>query len=254
MDAKEAREFFGKLGVKLSLTTAYNPEANGKSEQGHSPIVKALVKACDGKISDWPKLLPWALWADRTTHSTVTGYMPAKLMYGQKPVMPIEEVVPTWSMLPWEDGLSREELLALRIRQLERRPEDIEVAIKRLKEAREKNKERFDRKHRLRPKGIEGGDWVLVYDSSLDNQHSTARKFAKRWFGPYVVKQVYDNATYLLREFDGTELKTPIAGKRIKLFRRRGQDHSLDESNDNLTSNEDKDVCEDQEDILSEQE
>jgi len=44
-------------------------------------------------------------------------------------VMPIEEVVPTWGVLPWEDGLSREELLALRIRQLERRPEDIEIAI-----------------------------------------------------------------------------------------------------------------------------
>ena len=242
LDAKEARDFFGKLGVKLALTTAYNPEANGKSERGHSPIVKALVKACKGKVFDWPRLLPFALWADRTTHSTVTGYMPAELIYGQKPVMPIEEVVPTWNVLPWEDGLSREELLALRIRQLERRPEDIEIAIKKLKEAREKNKVRFDSKHRLRPQAIQNGDWVLVYDSSLDNQHSTVRKFAKRWFGPYVVKQVNDNATYLLRELDGTELRLPIAGKRIKLFRRRN-DHSLDNMDDDLTviGNEDED-------------
>ena len=158
--------------------------------------------------------------------------MPAELMFGQKPVMPIEEVVSTWSVLPWEDGLSREELLALRIRQLERRPEDIEVAIKRLKKAREKNKERFDRKHRLRPKSIQNGDWVLVYDSSLDNQHSTARKFAKRWFGPYVVKQVYDNATYLLQELDGTELKNPIAGKRVKIFQRRFEDQFSEEFED----------------------
>ena len=241
LDAKEAREFFGRLGIKLALTTAYNPEANGKSERGHSPIVKALVKACDGKMFDWPRLLPFALWADRTTHSTVTGYMPAELMYGQKPVMPIEEVVPTWGVLPWEDGLSREELLALRIRQLERRPEDIEIAIKRLKDAREKNKDRFDRKHRLRPKAIQNGDWVLVYDSSLDNQHSTSRKFAKRWFGPYIVKQVYDNATYLLRELDGTELKIPIAGKRIKLFQRRGDEHLIEDKDDKLKFIEDED-------------
>ena len=109
--------------------------------------------------------------------------------------------------------------MALRIRQLERRPEDIEVAIKRLKEAREKNKERFDQKHRLRPKAIQNDDWVLIYDSSLDNQHSTSRKFAKKSFGPYVVKQAYENATYLLKELDGMELKIPIAGKRIKLFK-----------------------------------
>ena len=44
LDSKEAREFFGKHGVLLTLTTAYNPEANGKIERGHSPIVKALVK------------------------------------------------------------------------------------------------------------------------------------------------------------------------------------------------------------------
>jgi hypothetical protein len=99
-----------------------------------------------------------------------------------------------------------------------------------LKEAREKNKERFDRKHQLRPKAIQNGDWVLVYDSSLDNQHSTVRKFAKRWFGPYVVKQVYENAIYLLRELDGTKLKIPIAGKRIKLFRKKNEDIIFDDS------------------------
>ena len=113
------------------------------------------------------------------------------------------------------------------------------MAIKRLKEAREKNKERFDQKHRLRPKAIQNGDWVVVYDSSLDNQHSTSRKFAKRWFGLYVVKQAYDNATDLLKELDGTELKIPIAGKRIKLFKRRGDDHSLENLDD--IGNEDED-------------
>ena len=62
---------------------------------------------------------------------------------------------------------------------------------------------------------------MLVYDSSLDNQHSTARKFSQRWFGPYVVKKVEENATYHLVELDGTPLALPIAGKRIKIFKRR---------------------------------
>jgi hypothetical protein len=39
---------------------------------------------------------------------------------------------------------------------------------------------------------VEVGDWVLVYDNSLDHQYSTIRKFTKRWFGPYVVIQVGD--------------------------------------------------------------
>ena len=90
---------FNRLGVKLSLTTAYNPKANGKVERGHNPIVKALVRACGGQIRIWPRLLPYALWADRTTHSSVTEYMPAELMFGQKPIMPTERTISSWAIV-----------------------------------------------------------------------------------------------------------------------------------------------------------
>ena len=45
LDVEEAKELFDRLGVKLTLTTAYYPKANGKVERGHGPIVKAIVRA-----------------------------------------------------------------------------------------------------------------------------------------------------------------------------------------------------------------
>ena len=54
---------------------------------------------------------PYALWVDRTTHSSVTGYMPAELMTGQAPVMPTETAIATWIVLPWKEEMSWEELL-----------------------------------------------------------------------------------------------------------------------------------------------
>ena len=72
--------------------------------------------------------------------------------------------------------------------------------------------------HRLRLTRIEEGDWVLVYDSSLDNQHKAMRKFVKRWFGPYIVTSANNNDTYHLAELDGMRLAVPVAGKRIKVF------------------------------------
>ena len=50
LDEEEAREFFMWMGIKLALTSTYNPKGNGKSEHGHPPIIKALAKACKGKI------------------------------------------------------------------------------------------------------------------------------------------------------------------------------------------------------------
>jgi hypothetical protein len=75
-------------------------------------------------------------------------------------------------------------------------PEKLEVARKQLKMARFRNKGRFDRVHHLRPVPIDVGDWVLIYDSRLEQQHSSSSKFARRWRGPYVVVQVHLNATY----------------------------------------------------------
>ncbi|KAL3686150.1 hypothetical protein R1sor_004172 [Riccia sorocarpa] len=166
-----------------------NPEGIGKSERGHPPIVHALVKACDGKPKQWPRLLPFALWADRSTYCTTTGYMPVELILGQKPIL--------------------------------------QLRIEKLKQARLKNKSRFDKTHRLRPKPIQLGDWVLVYDSTLENQHSTVRKFSRIWFGPYVVLVLNDNATYSLRELDETVLRLDVAGKRVKLFKKRDDTSEL---------------------------
>jgi hypothetical protein len=82
LDVEKAIAFFAKFNIKLNLTTAYNPEANGKSEPGHPPIVNALVKSCKGKTHWWPDLLPLALMADRLTCSSVTRQPPAKLVSG----------------------------------------------------------------------------------------------------------------------------------------------------------------------------
>ena len=75
LDEEEAEELFDRLGVNLSLTTTYKPTANGKVERVHGPIVKAIVQACEGRVGNWPRFLPYALWTDRTMHSSVTRYM-----------------------------------------------------------------------------------------------------------------------------------------------------------------------------------
>ena len=46
------------------------------------------------------------------------------------------------------------------------------------------------------------------------------RKFARRWFGPYAVTSANDNNTYHLVELDGTRIAVPVAGKRIKAFKK----------------------------------
>jgi hypothetical protein len=100
--------------------------------------------------------------------------MSVELISGQKLIMLVEQSIVSWLALPWQAEISKEELMALWIRQLERRADDIEVAKSRLKSARLRNKEAFDQPDRLPPRTIMERDWVLIYDSILHNQHSAA--------------------------------------------------------------------------------
>ncbi|KAG5462015.1 MAG: hypothetical protein BJ554DRAFT_5707 [Olpidium bornovanus] len=73
-----------------------------------------------------------------------------------------------------------------------------------------------------REQTIEPGEWVLVRDDRIFNEFRTEGKLLPRWFGPYVVDEINrDTRTYVLRELDGTSLKTRYLGTQIRLFHRR---------------------------------
>ena len=55
----------------------------------------------------------------------------------------------------------------------------------------------------------------------MDYQHNTVWKFARRWFGLYEVRQVRNNGTYHLSELEGALLRTCVARKQEKIFKKR---------------------------------
>lgn len=137
----------------------YNIEGNTKNKHGYLPIVKTLVKACNGRVKEWPWLLSYGLWANQTIHSSMIGYIPLELIIGQKFIMSIEEHMPTWNILCWEYGLIRKLfLLVVRIQQLQKRSKDVDLSLKRLQKAKLKNKIQFDKQHQLKLRSIEKGD------------------------------------------------------------------------------------------------
>ena len=74
-------------------------------------------------------MLPYALWVDRSTHSSMTGYMPVELMTRQALGMPTKTAISTCTVLPWKEEMSREELLVVQIQQLEGRLEDVAETV-----------------------------------------------------------------------------------------------------------------------------
>ena len=147
--------------------TPYHAAANGVIERGHRPIADALSKltACSDELKEtWIDLLQAVLWADRITDRSMTEYSPFRVMFGQDAVLPIELENVTWNTTNWIQGIDdTASLVAARARQLERRREDIDVAIQNLKESRDANKCHFDQAANLRAEDLQIDDLALVH-------------------------------------------------------------------------------------------
>jgi len=138
--------------VRNICVASYYPQSNAVIERGHQQIVDGLAKLGP----KWVKNLPFVGWADRTTTRVSTGFTPHRLVFGQDCVLPVELYASSWTIIEWRKVKTTAELLAARVRQLERREEDIEEAQENVRKSRLRNKAYFDknRQERVRPSDV----------------------------------------------------------------------------------------------------
>ena len=88
----------------------YHPQTNGLVERSHQTIMRMIGKLGEDKKANWPSHLAEIAHAYNATQSTVTGYSPHYLMFGQRPRLPVDFVFPHhWQQHgPHERGLCQE--------------------------------------------------------------------------------------------------------------------------------------------------
>jgi len=97
--------------------------------------------------------------------------------------------------------------------------EDLEEVRLQKQRKRMEGKESFDRTRQIRQTEIKEGDLVLKYNSIAEVDMSRNRKLSYKWLGPYRVrKAIPKKGTYILEEFDGTQLAGTYSGNRLKKF------------------------------------
>lgn len=206
----------------------YNSKANGVVERGHFIIREAILKACDGDPKRWPDKVHHAFFADKCMVRRATGFTPFYLMHGVDPILPFDLAEATFLVEGFKAGMSTEDLLALRIRQLEKRPEDLARAADMLTKSRYQAKDRWERHfaRRFLPDGsIQPGTWVLVRNTRIEK--SMDRKQYPRYIGPYIVERRTKGGSYVLKEMDGTIDRRGKAAFRILPYIRRRPTHSI---------------------------
>ena len=99
----QGTEFCGKviaamcslLGVEKIRTSLYHPQTNGSAERVHQTLQRMIGKLDLEKRRKWPAHIGSIIIAYNSTRSLVTGYSPYYLMFGQRPQLPIDLLLPT---------------------------------------------------------------------------------------------------------------------------------------------------------------
>jgi hypothetical protein len=199
----------------------YNKHANGVVECGHfilrEAIVKSYEKDTNGHIKNWHKQVELAAFADCVTVSSVTGYSPYYLLHGTHPILPFDLSEATFMVDGFKPDMTTSDLLALRIQQLQKHPEDVDRAAKALKKARFTSKEQFEKwyKRQLCRTHYKAGELVLVRNSAIKASVSSRTKTEDRYLGPYIVIQKTKGGAYVLREPDEAQHTALYAAFRL---------------------------------------
>jgi len=208
-------ELLRRYGINHITISPYNSQANGVVERGHFTIREALIKACDGNISKWPELVHHAFFADRVTVRRATGFSPFFLLYGTDPFLPLDLFEATYITPGLQDTMSTEDLLAMRIQQLEKHHMHESQAAQTLLKTRRMHREEFIKKFskRLHVPNFKPGDLVLVRNSRVEQELD--RKTKPRYIGPYKIYRRTKGGSYVVAELDGTLSKRGIAAFRL---------------------------------------
>ena len=204
-----------RMEIPQITISPYNSKANGVVERGHFIIRESIVKACEGNITKWPEKVQEAFFADKITTSKVTGFSPYYLLHGVHPVLPFDLTESTFMVKGFKSGMSRADLLALRMRQIQKRQTDLDRAAAQLTKFRIRSKEKFEKKFqkRMRSGPFDPGDLVLVRHTEIEK--SLDRKAKPRYRGPYQIVRRNQGGAYILSELSGEIMREKYAAFRI---------------------------------------
>ena len=140
------------------------------------------------------------------------------MAHGTHPVLPFDITEATFLVPKLDSPLLTQDLIAIRARQLQKRPEDLGMIKERVLKSRYTSIAQFEKDHAnlIIDYDFKEGSLILVRNSSIETDLS--RKTKPRYLGPLVVIRRTRIKAYILAELDGAIHKNPYAAFRLILY------------------------------------
>ncbi|MHB1799638.1 MAG: reverse transcriptase family protein [Vulcanimicrobiaceae bacterium] len=195
------------LGISQKFTTAYHPQTDGLTEKFNGTLVHMLSKFLKKNFANWDELIPYVLFAYRTSLQESTLETPFFLVYGRDPIVPIDVALRYQNMGPSDPHEYRTKLV-------QRAEMARQLALEQIQKAQMKYQEQY--KKIGTPREFEEGDQVWIYSPVI--KQGQPRKFASCWLGPFRIIEKRSPLNYVCRRNGGKRDVLTVHIARMKKF------------------------------------
>ncbi|KAL7077477.1 hypothetical protein ACQ4LE_002964 [Meloidogyne hapla] len=177
------------LKIEKTITSGYDPQANGITERANQTILGMLRRTTATHWS-WDQRLPFIIFCYNTTPSEVTGYSPFQIIFGKSanfPEDPKFAVNPNYTV---DENtyiqLFRENLLSM-----------LEEARKNSEISREKTKRLYDARPTVTKNKFQKGERAMVIFPGT-NARSQHKKLSWNSFGPFKIVEITESSAKVI--------------------------------------------------------
>lgn len=201
--------------VKRQLTTPYNPRANGQVERFNKTLMNVLAKYTKENQQTWDEYLNTVCLDYNMARHSMTGETPYVLVYGQKPVKTIDQLVAAqegeepFNVEKWHKEGIPTMLERIRLAQKSRKKKQM-LHLKKVN----KNKVNLIYK--------EGEKVWVRFEPRTESEKLDHKKLKLPWYGPFEIGKVdtekYGNTYQVKGVQNGEEVRSTINIKNLKRY------------------------------------
>ena len=192
--------------MTMSHGAAFNPRTQGSCERFNRTLIQMLSNYCQEDPKHWDEWIPFVLFAYNTSLHSSTLYTPYELVYGRKPILPMEAMMSAPSK-SYRTGADYKAELAYKLYITHQQ------ARNNMDEAQRKHDIYYNLKANIRD--FQVGDTVYITNKKRKKCYKS-KKFKPRFIGPYLVVEKLGDITYRLKDEESGKLEI-VNVSRMKL-------------------------------------